>query len=118
MEDTSGKNGAGMSLRNPLHEMLQITDSAGCDDRDGDGIGDSCDNCLFLFNPSQRDRNGNGIGDECEPGVQGSPGCALAPGSSGGSSQTGLNTLVSLLLLVSALYLSIRTAQSAAPYRK
>jgi len=36
-------------------------------DSDGDRVGDSCDNCVDVFNPAQEDTDGNGIGDVCEP---------------------------------------------------
>jgi hypothetical protein len=36
-------------------------------DRDADGIGDSCDNCAFASNPDQRDFDGSGGGDVCDP---------------------------------------------------
>ena len=35
-------------------------------DLDNDSLGDSCDNCPGLSNPSQSDSNNNGIGDSCE----------------------------------------------------
>lgn len=31
-----------------------------------DFVGDSCDNCIDLFNPNQLDTNSNNIGDACE----------------------------------------------------
>ncbi len=37
------------------------------EDSDGDGITDSCDNCLDLANADQDDRDGDGIGDACDP---------------------------------------------------
>jgi len=36
------------------------------DDRDGDGIPDSTDNCPFTPNPEQEDSDGDGIGDACD----------------------------------------------------
>ena len=35
-------------------------------DSDGDGVGDICDNCPAVSNPSQLDCNTNGIGEACE----------------------------------------------------
>lgn len=35
-------------------------------DRDGDLIGDSCDNCADVYNPDQKDSDGDGIGDACD----------------------------------------------------
>jgi len=35
-------------------------------DVDGDGIGDFCDNCFGLWNPSQEDFDEDGLGDRCD----------------------------------------------------
>jgi hypothetical protein len=35
-------------------------------DADGDGVGDSCDNCLGTSNPGQEDADNDGAGDACD----------------------------------------------------
>jgi len=37
------------------------------DDRDGDGVGDTCDNCPLDANAAQTDADGDGVGDVCDP---------------------------------------------------
>lgn len=37
-------------------------------DGDRDGVGDSCDNCPTIYNPSQADTDTDGVGDACAPG--------------------------------------------------
>ncbi|MFT3765380.1 MAG: DNRLRE domain-containing protein [Minicystis sp.] len=51
-------------LRN-VHLKQCETDHCG-PDHDHDGIGDFCDNCPSVYNPSQKDTNGNGVGDACD----------------------------------------------------
>ncbi len=41
------------------------------DDRDGDGIPDSQDNCPDIANPDQADLDGDGIGDACDNDIDG-----------------------------------------------
>lgn len=40
-------------------------------DDDGDGIPDSLDNCLGVFNPDQRDTDGDGFGNRCDGDLNG-----------------------------------------------
>ena len=42
------------------------TDVLNSCDIDGDGVTDSQDNCIEIYNPDQEDQNENGIGDLCE----------------------------------------------------
>lgn len=35
-------------------------------DTDNDGIGDACDNCIYIANVDQSDDNQNGYGDSCD----------------------------------------------------
>ena len=35
-------------------------------DQDGDGVGDSCDNCPSTANPTQKDSDRDGVGDACD----------------------------------------------------
>ncbi|OLE66171.1 MAG: hypothetical protein AUG03_01140 [Acidobacteria bacterium 13_1_20CM_2_68_14] len=43
-----------------------IDESIASLDADGDLIGDVCDNCPVVWNPTQEDADGDGIGDVCE----------------------------------------------------
>ena len=55
-------------------------------DRDGDGVGDSRDNCRDVYNPDQVDTDGDGIGDACDIpmcGHTGAPGAGTPPFAAG-----------------------------------
>ena len=49
-----------------LCAAMLFTFPAAAADADADGIDNKVDNCLFKSNPLQADRNGNGIGDACD----------------------------------------------------
>lgn len=40
-------------------------------DRDGDGVGDTDDNCPLTINPTQLDSDGDGLGDACDEDLDG-----------------------------------------------
>jgi len=46
--------------------MLHVDSSPEVADRDGDGLDDCTDNCLFTPNPDQADGDGDGFGDACD----------------------------------------------------
>ena len=62
--DTDG-DGLGDSCDNcPLKPNNSAMDPQ--KDTDGDGVGDACDNCVAKANADQKDSDGDGIGDACD----------------------------------------------------
>jgi len=59
-EDTDG-DGVGDSLDN-----CPTVSNANQADTDSDGIGDACDNCPNIANANQKDTDGDGVGDVCD----------------------------------------------------
>jgi len=52
-------------LASPVIQVLpEVT--VNLPDTDGDGVGDTYDNCPTVYNPDQADSNSNGIGDACD----------------------------------------------------
>ena len=45
--------------------MAQLRIAYSIADQDGDGVGDSVDNCVSIPNPDQADSNNDGVGDAC-----------------------------------------------------
>jgi PKD repeat protein len=47
--------------------FITVYDSSGFfPDQGGDGVGEPCDNCPDVYNPTQEDGDGDGIGDACD----------------------------------------------------
>lgn len=52
--------------REPASEFTMVPIVVDTTDTDGDGVGDSLDNCPVTPNPNQLDMDGDGIGDACD----------------------------------------------------
>ena len=59
----SEPNGTVASTDRGTVEVYQVGDG------DGDGVGDSTDNCVFIANEDQSDIDGDGIGDPCDDDI-------------------------------------------------
>ena len=55
----------------PFQDKCPNHKSKNQEDSDGDGIGDECDNCIFMYNPDQIDMDFDGRGDVCDPDIDG-----------------------------------------------
>lgn len=49
-----------------LLQGIQLSGGSIPPDSDGDGVGDSCDNCPQAANPNQEDTDGDGVGNVCD----------------------------------------------------
>jgi hypothetical protein len=54
-------------LRNEPHANDYLNGGLGTDDVDCDGVKNQEDNCIFVFNPSQRRSRSGSVGDACNP---------------------------------------------------
>jgi uncharacterized repeat protein (TIGR01451 family) len=62
-------NEAQIDYKVGLNDFSFLTNSTSTDyvqDSDGDGVGDSSDNCIQMSNPGQADSDGDGVGDVCD----------------------------------------------------
>jgi len=77
--------------------FITVYDSSGFfPDQDGDGVGEPCDNCPFVYNPDQADSDGDGIGDAC---------CCNGDGIRGDANGSGTINVADVVYLVGYIFL-------------
>jgi len=58
--------GAGLLLEDGEHIIFEIPASIQSNDTDSDGVPNSTDNCVSMYNPGQTDYDGDAVGDACD----------------------------------------------------
>ncbi len=72
--------------------FTMVPDVIDTTDTDGDGVGDSLDNCPTVPNPGQEDGDGDGVGDACDAGPTDTTPPVITAGLSGSLGNNGWYT--------------------------